>query len=190
MPTLDQIWQQINALPHKYVFYTRKEIRYLPKILGENERILALTSGFMNNRTWLAVCTNRRVLFVDRGMFFGLRQLQMNLDRIQAIDSGFGLAFGSIRVWDGAASMEIGMVLKSSVAPFVKTVQEAMDKYKRLMVHELATTATGAHQAASVAGTLPQNQLINELERLAKLKADGHLSEQEYAAAKAKLLAH
>jgi hypothetical protein len=189
MPTIDQVWSQINVLPHKYIFYTRKEIRYLPKVLNDNEQILALTSGFMNNRTWLAVCTNRRVLFLNRGMFFGLRQLQMNLDRIQAIDSNFGLVFGAIRVWDGAASMTIGMILKSSVAPFVKTVQDAMDKYKRLMVHDLASTATNAHTTATVAGSL-DNQLINELERLAKLKADGHLSEQEYAAAKAKMLGH
>jgi len=190
MQTLDQIWQQINSLPHKYIFYTRKEIRYLPKVLSDNERILALTSGFMNNRTWLAVCTNRRVLFLDRGMFFGLRQLQMNLDRIQAIDSSFGIAFGTIRVWDGAASMEIGLVLKSTVAPFVKTVQDAMDQYKRLMVHDLAAATTNAHQSMMGGSGNAQGQLINELERLAKLKADGHLSEAEYASAKAKLLAH
>jgi len=190
MPTLAQVWQEINALPHRYIFYTRKEVRYLPKILGTGERILALTSGFMNNRTWLAVCTNRRVLFLDRGMFFGLRQRQMNLDRIQAIDSSFGLAFGTISVWDGAAAMNISLVLKSTVAPFVRTVQEAMDAYKRLMVHELAATATSAHQGASQMGSLVQNQMLNELERLAKLKTDGHLSEAEYSAAKEKLLAH
>ncbi len=185
MPTIDHIWQQINALPHKYIFYTRKEIRYLPKVLSENERILALTSGLMNNRTWLAVCTNHRVLFIDRGMFFGLRQLQMNLDRVQAIDSEFGLAFGSIRVWDGAASMTIKLVLKSTVAPFVKTVQQAMDQYKRQMVHELAANATNAN--LSPAHSAP-NPMLNELERLAKLKTDGHLSDEEYAAAKRKLL--
>ena len=190
MPTIDQIWQQINSLPHKYIFYTRKEIRYLPRILNDSERILALTSGLMENRTWLAVCTSHRVLFIDRGMFFGLRQLQMNLDRVQAIDSSFGLFFGTIRVWDGATSMSIGLVLKSTVAPFVKTVQDAMDKYKRLMVHELAASATGAHQTASAAGSLAQNPMINELERLAKLKADGQLSEAEYTAAKTKLLAN
>lgn len=188
MPTIDEIWEQIRNLPHKYIFYTRKEIRYLPKILNENEQILALTSGFMNNRTWLCVCTNRRVLFVNRGMFFGLHQLQMNLDRIQAIDSSFGIAFGSIRVWDGAASMSVNLILKSTVAPFTKTVQDAMDKYKRLMVHELAATATSAHNTAANVGSLPQNAMINELERLAKLKADGHLTDAEYAAAKAKLL--
>ena len=190
MPTIDQVWSEIRALPHKYIFYTRKEIRYLPKVLSDNEHILALTSGLMNNRTWLAVCTTKRVLFLDRGMFFGLRQLQMNLDRIQAIDSSFGLMFGSIRVWDGAASMNVSLVLKSSVAPFVKTVQDAMDRYKRQMVYDLAATATSAHGTAMVAGSIPPAPMINELERLAKLKADGHLTEQEYAAAKAKLLSH
>jgi len=185
MPTLQQVWQQINVLPTKYIFNTKKEIRYLPQILIEGEQILALTSGFMQNRTWLAVCTNRRVLFLDRGMFFGLRQVQMNLDRIQAIDSAFGIAFGSIRVWDGASSMNISLVLKSSVAPFVKTVQESMDKYKRLMVHDIASATSSAHTAVNPT----QATMLSELERLAKLKTDGHLSEAEYVAAKAKLLA-
>lgn len=188
MRTLDEIWREIKALPHRYIFYTRKEIRYLPKILNDNEHILALTSGYMNNRTWLAVCTNRRVLFLNRGMFFGLDQIQLNLDRIQSINSSFGLAFGTIRVWDGAASMNIGLVLRSSVAPFVRTVQDAMDKYKRLMVHELAATATSAHHSAVQTGSIPQNTLLNELERLAKLKADGHLTPEEFSAAKAKLI--
>jgi hypothetical protein len=187
MPTIEQIRAQIKALPNKYIFNTEKEIRYLPKIMIEGEHVLALTSGFMNNRTWLAVCTNRRVLFIDRGIFFGLRQIQMNLDRVQAIESEFGLAFGSIRVWDGASSMNISMILKSSVAPFVKTVQESMDKYKRLMVHDLAHAATAAHPTVDL--VKKPNPMLDELERLAKLKADGHLSEEEYAAAKAKLLA-
>ena len=187
MPTIEQIRAQIKALPNKYIFNTEKEIRYLPKIMIEGEQVLALTSGFMNNRTWLAVCTNRRVLFLDRGIFFGLRQIQMNLDRVQAIESEFGLAFGSIRVWDGASSMNISMILKSSIAPFVKTVQESMDKYKRLMVHDLASAATRAHPTSDP--NKNASPMLDELERLAKLKADGHLSEEEYAAAKAKLLA-
>lgn len=186
MPTIGEIWQQINTLPHKYIFYTRKEIRYLPKILNEGEAVLALTSGFMNNKTWLAVCTNRRVLFLNRGMFFGLRQVQMNLDRIQKIDSDFGLAFGSIRMWDGASSMVINLVLRSAVAPFVRTTQDAIDRYKRLMVHELA--AQVGHSSAAGPTTPMPSGFIDELERLATLKSNGALSDAEYAAAKAKLL--
>jgi hypothetical protein len=187
MPSIQEVWAQINRLPQKYIFYTRKEVNYLPKVLNEGEEIMALTSGFMNGRTWLAVCTDRRVLFLDRGMIFGLRQLQMNLDRIQSIDSSFGLVFGGIRVWDGASAMDIRLVLKSTVMPFVKTVQEAMDKYKRLMVHELAISATSAHHTASMTGSVG-NGMIQELERLAKLHSDGHLTKEEFESAKAKLL--
>lgn len=184
MPTIGEIWQQIHHLPHKYIFYTRKEIRYLPKILNANEAVLALTSGFMQNKTWLAVCTNQRVLFLNRGMFFGLRQVQMNLDRIQKIDSDFGLAFGSIRMWDGSSSMAISLVLRSSVAPFVRATQDAIDRYKRLMAHELAATIGGTHAGQTAASS----GFITELERLADLKTSGALSDAEYAAAKAKLL--
>lgn len=183
MPTLEHIRKQIAALPDRYVFYTGKEIRYLPKILGEGEDILALTSGYLDGRTWLAVCTNRRVLLLHRGMFFGLRQIQMNLDRIQSIDSSYTIIFGSIRLWDGANSIGINLVLKSSIAPFVKTTQEAMDRYKRQMAHDIgnAVSSAGGRPSASA-------NFTDELERLSKLKDAGHLSEAEFAAAKVKLL--
>lgn len=181
MPTQKEIDAQIAALPHKYIFYTRKEIRYLPKIIGDDERILALTSSFMDGRTWLAVCTNKRVLFLDRGMFFGLRQVQMNLDRIQAIDSSYTIFFGKIRVWDGASAIEVGLVLKSSIAPFVRTVQEAMDRYKRQVVVDIVGHAGHAPAA-------PATPWLSELERLAQMKNAGLMTEQEFTAAKAKLL--
>ena len=182
MPTLEQVKKQIAALPDRYIFYTGKEIRYLPKILGEGEDILALTSGYLDGRTWLAVCTNRRVLLLHRGMFFGLRQIQMNLDRIQSIDSSYTIVFGNIRLWDGANSIGINLVLKSSIAPFVKTTQEAMDRYKRQMAHDIGSAVTNAGRPTAAVN------MTDELERLSKLKAQGHLSEAEFAAAKIKLL--
>jgi len=57
MPTLEQVKKQIENLPDRYIFYTKKEIKHLPKILGEGETILALTSGFRDGKTWLCVCT-------------------------------------------------------------------------------------------------------------------------------------
>jgi hypothetical protein len=186
MPTIDEVWRQINALPHRYIFYTRKEIRYLPEILGKGEKILALTSGYMQSSTWLCVCTDRRVLFLNRGMFFGQRQVQMNLDRIQAIDSSHLIFFGGMRFWDGASSIAVSMILKSSIAPFVRTTQEAMDHYKRQMVYDLAQSA---HQTATATGSLnPKPDFVAELERLGKLRAEGHLSEAEFEQAKTKLL--
>ena len=182
MPTLQELRGQIDSLPHKYIFYTHKEIRYLPKILKDDERILALTSGFMEKHTWLCVCTNQRILLLDRGMFFGLRQIQMNLDRLQAIDSSFTIFFGRLRFWDGASSISIGMVLKSTIVPFVRTVQEAMDQYKRQRVHEAIGSVTGTPPAHNA------SPWLTELERLAAMKNSGQITDVEFAAAKAKLL--
>lgn len=191
MLSLTNIHAQINALPVKYIFCTHKEIRYLPEILADDERILALTSGFMQGATWLAVCTDRRVLFLDRGMFYGLRQLQMNLDRIQSIDSGFGLLFGSIRVWDGATAMLISLVLKSSIPHFVNTVQQAMDRYKRQMVYDVVKSAQQIEHSADHVkpGAVQDNAFISEMERLNTLYENGALTNEEFARAKQKLLA-
>lgn len=186
MQTQEQVWAQVKEISHRYIFYTRKEINYLPKVLADHERILALTSGFMQNRTWLAVCTDKRILFIDRGMFFGVKQIQINLDRLQTIESEIGLVFGSIRVVDAGSAMSIGMVLRASIAPFVRTVQDAMDRYKRTMAYDIAHATTNAAHTKSAESHAPN--MISELERLAKLKQDGHLTEEEYQTAKTKLL--
>lgn len=185
MQTLEQVQAQIAALPQKYIFFTQKEIRYLPEVLAEDEKILALTSGFMQGTTWLAVCTDRRVIFLDRGIIYGLRQLQMNLDRIQSIDSGHGLIFGTIRVWDGATAMLITLVLKSTIAAFVKTVQDAMDRYKRQMVYDVVKSAQAVEPTET---TPPKQDFVSELERLSRLRAEGILSKDEFEQAKKKLL--
>ena len=191
MPSLKEIKQQIEALPDRYLFYTSKEVRYLPEILGDGERILAITSGFMQKTTWLCVCTNARVLFLDRGMFWGLRQVQMNLDRIQSIDSSYGLVFGIIRMWDGASSIAISMVLRNSIAPFVKTVQQAMDRYKRHMVHDLMANAQRAKDSKTTGTAVADDgaNMLGELERLAALYKEGALDAEEFALAKKALLA-
>ena len=192
MPTLEQIYHQINALPHKYIFYTKKEINYLPEILNENEFVMALTSGFMDNKTWLAVCTNSRVIFLDKGMFFGLNTVQMSHDRIQSIDSSYGILFGTIRMWDGATSMSISMVLKGSVDPFVRTVRHAIDEHRKSTMREAMgipeggfAQVTGSPPAAATAAPVdPASQLA----KLADLVEKGYLTREEFEAQKAKLL--
>ena len=175
MPTLAEIKQQIESCPGHYIFWTKKEIRALPQILDEGERIKAITSGMMNSTTWLAVCTNRRLLFINRGMFYGLRQVQLPLDRIQSLDHEFTIFFGSIRVWDGASAFTISMVLKSSIIPFVKATQEAM---------HASRNAAGKPGPAATSG----NDVASQLVKLVELKEKGYLTEDEFQSQKKKLL--
>ncbi len=177
MPTIAEVNRQIDAYQHSYIFWTKKEIRALPEILEHNESIKAITSGtsgLMNNATWLAVCTDRRIIFINRGMFYGLRQVQIPLDRIQAIDHQFTIFFGSIRVWDGASAFTISMVLKGSILPFVKATQEQLQIIRKLTKPAVQPTAA--------------TDIASQLERLVSLKEKGHLTEEEFQTQKKKLL--
>ena len=174
MPTLAEIKRQIDSCPGRYIFWTEKEIRALPEILESDETIKAVTSGIMNSSTWLGVCTSRRLIFLNRGMIFGLRQVQFPLERIQSIDHEFTIAFGSISVWDGASSFTIRLVLKNSIMPFVKATEEAMFAAKK------ASTRTQT-QPSTV-------DVATQLTKLAELKEKGHLTEEEFNQQKKKLL--
>lgn len=170
MPTLKEVKEQIAAYPDRYIFWTQKEIRALPEILDKDEKILAVTSGMMDNATWLLTCTSRRLIFLNRGLIYGLRQVQMPLDRIQSIDHSAVIAFGTIRVWDGASAVAIGMVLKSSILPFVRATEEAMYALR--------------HQKAAAAPL----DVASQIAKLAELKEKGHLTDAEFQAQKKKLL--
>jgi hypothetical protein len=182
MPSLAEIRRQIEAIPERYVFWTQKEIRALPQILDEDERIVGITSGYMNGATWLAVCTQRRLIFLNRGMFYGLRQVQLPLDRIQSIDHSFTICFGGISIWDGASSFSIGMVLKSSIMPFVRATEEAMYELR----HRGAQIRASSTPSAS-APSAPVD-VASQLAKLADLKEKGYLTEEEFQSQKKKLL--
>lgn len=107
-------------------FFTTKELDVLPKILAMQEQILSFSSGLMDGNTWLIVLTDRRVLFVDKGMIFGLKQTSMPLESIVTIDGETGLIFGTIRISTAAGPREIRNVWKRTVNPFINKVDEAM----------------------------------------------------------------
>ncbi len=176
MPTLAQIQKQIAAYPHRYIFWTQKEIRALPEILDTNESVRAVTSGMMGGCTWLAVCTERRLIFLNRRMFFGLRQVQMMLDRVQSIDHDFTVFFGNIRVFDGVTVFMLNMVLKDSIMPFVKVTEEMIHAQRK---QAQPKAAPSLQASADVAG---------QLAKLAELKEKGYLTEAEFQEQKKKLL--
>jgi Bacterial PH domain/Short C-terminal domain len=176
MPTLSEVQQQIRALGNVDTFGTKKEIKYLPDILGNDESVLSLTSGLMDGSTWLVVCTEKRVIFLDKGLIYGLKQRETPLGKINSIEQKTGMIFGSIGIWDGAAHMQISNVMKSSVRPFVEIVNRARDALK---------ASGGSNQGSGVsAGT----DVASQLERLADLRDRGVLTDDEFQAQKAKIL--
>ncbi len=155
-------------------FFTRRELNYLPEILQDNEQILAFTSGLMDGNTWLLTLTDRRIIFLDKGMIFGLKQQSIPLNKINAISCKTGLFFGVILITEGSATHKIENVWKKTVKIFTNKAQDAMC----VPVTNVAVTQSGNAGADKYA----------QLEKLAELKDKGIISAQEYDAEKAKIL--
>lgn len=154
-------------------FFTKKELNHLPQILADGEQILAFTSGLMDGDTWLITLTDRRIIFLDKGMIYGLKQTTIDLDKVNSVSGETGIFFGTIKVEDGAKERKIENVWKKTVVKFTNKARDAIEARKRPQ-----------HAAAPKA-----DDLVSKLERLAALKDKGILSQQEFDAQKTKLLA-
>jgi hypothetical protein len=155
-------------------FFTKKELHYLPEIVREGEQVLAFTSGVMDGNTWLITLTDRRIIFLDKGMIYGLKQTVVDLDRVNAVSGETGLFFGKITITDSAKDRTITNVWKKTVKSFTNRVQEAIEAKKP------------GDQRMTGGDAAPDR--VGQLERLAQLKAQGILSEEEFLVEKQRIL--
>lgn len=93
---LAELRGQIESLGKIDKFGTKKEIRYLPEGMDEDETIKGIASGILEGNTWLIVYADRRLLFLDKGMLYGLKQMEISLDSISSVTHKTGIMFGSI----------------------------------------------------------------------------------------------
>ena len=107
--------------------FTSKELHHLPKILLEEEQILAFSSGFMDGNSWLIALTDRRVVFLDKGFLYGLRQTTVPINKISAVSGETGMLYGKITIGVGHGEWKITRVLKRTVLPFTNKLQEVIE---------------------------------------------------------------
>lgn len=157
-------------------FFTRKELNHLPEVLMEGEQVLAFSSGIMEKKTWLIALTDKRIILLDKGMFFGLKQIFIDLDKVNAISGEAGIFFGKIIIQDGAKIHTIDNVFKKTVVRFTNKVRDAIENRK-----------TGITQQAQE-NFAANEAIISQLERLVELKNQGFLNDEEFAAQKARIL--
>lgn len=154
----------------------KKELKELPNVMYEGETIEYLTSGTYDNNTWLIACTDKRILFLDKGMFFGCKQLEIPLEKINSIEATKGLFSGAITVWDGSGSMKIEILMKSSLQPFVAAVNRRREALKQPFMHNVKVEEK------------KEEDFIVQLERLAVLRDKGIVTEEEFQAKKKQIL--
>ncbi|MCY3560037.1 MAG: PH domain-containing protein [bacterium] len=104
----------------------RKEVRYLPGILDDNEVIRGAARGSMKGDTWLVVCTDRRVIFVDKGLLWGYKQVEIPLEAVSSVTQSASMVYARFEILGaGLSGMKVKNVEKETAARFVKAVQAA-----------------------------------------------------------------
>ncbi|MEK4565173.1 PH domain-containing protein [Alkalihalobacillus sp. FSL R5-0424] len=178
MHTLESVKARFKEVGVSDTFGTKKEIKELPNLLAADEVINYATSGFLDGNTWLIVSTNKRVLFVDKGLVYGIKTKEVALNKINSIAQKRGLMFGEIHIWDGADKFHIKQCMKETVQPFIEATNKAIDQL-----------SSNQAVAATVTTQVNEQSNFSKIKELKELLDMGAISEEEFQTQKAKLLA-
>lgn len=170
---LDEIKSQIQSLKldNFSSFLGRKEINELPNILATNETVDNIIQGTYNNGQGILVSTNSRLVFIDKGLLYGLKVEDFPLDKITSIQYETGLLLGKVKIHTSSNIATIDNVEKASTRSFAEFVRNKLSQPKE-----------------NVLNVNTQPDVLDQLEKLAKLKENGILSEEEFNDQKKKLL--
>lgn len=176
MPTLEQIQEQLKGLDGTSKLFGRKEIKELPSILWEDEKLEKLIQGFYGGGQGILAATNKRLVFVDKGLLYGLRVEDFPYDKITSIQYETGFALGKLIIFASGNKAVIENVEKTQVKVFAEFIRARIS-----IVKEHASYTVPQQNNAN-------DDLIAQLEKLAELKDRGILTEEEFTAKKKQLL--
>ncbi|WP_455036810.1 PH domain-containing protein [Leptotrichia massiliensis] len=150
------------------IWGTKKEVKELPNIISDDEIITYATSGVYDGHTWLVISTNKRIIFLDKGMFFGVNQIEIPLSKVNSIKYRKRFFLGEIEIWDGASMIKVTNILKKTLVPFVNAVNDSIEEFENFKKN--------------------QTSVADELIKFKKLLDDGVISRGEFDKKKKELL--
>ncbi|MEA2012018.1 MAG: PH domain-containing protein [Verrucomicrobiota bacterium] len=167
-----RINKQLADLRTIDTWFTKKEIKYLPEVIRDDEIIKGLGSGTLDGNTWLIIVTNQRLLFLDKGMIYGLKQMEMDYGQISAVSHSMGFILASITVSTSGGAKKIDNIQKADAPKLSQLISDLVRQSKQ------------PTQVVS-SGTI---DIASQLEKLAGLLEKGILTQEEFQSQKMKLL--
>ena len=170
---VDKIKEEIKNLPIEApeIYLKRKEIVELPKILSTDEKLDNIIQGTYNGGIGILVSTNRRLIFIDKGIIYGLKVEDFPLNKITSIQYETGMIFGKLKIHTSGNIATIDNVEKITVRKFAEFVRNKIENPSE-------TPSVNPNEI----------DVYEKLEKLGKLKEKGILSEEEFKVQKEKLL--
>lgn len=173
MPTIEEIKSQIQNIDGVNKWLAQKEIKELPNILWDDEIVEKLIRGRFNKGTGVLVATNKRLVFVDKGMLFGLKVEDFAYDKISSIQYETGILMGKIKIFASGNTAEIDKIPKKHARDFAESARARM---------------TGVMEHVSTSKNTETIDVATQLEKLVKLKEQGVLTDEEFQTQKKKIL--
>lgn len=111
-------------------------------------------------------------------MIFGVKQVDINLNNIVSVGGKTGLMFGEIMISTSGQNYTIKNVMKGSVIPFTNLVNETRNN--------LNTPAQSQQEPTKATHSFDEQ--MSKIERLAEMKEEGILTEEEFQQQKQRIL--
>lgn len=171
---LAQIKEQFIKAGVSDLFGTKKEVKALPELLDEDEIVLYATSGFVDKGTVLVVITDKRLVFVNRGLIYGTDFKEISFDHVNAVSYSKGIALAKVSITNGANVTLIEQVSKNNAPILVQKLKYAIEQ------QETAST----HVTVDNSG----DNSVNNLRNLKQLLDDGVITQEDFDAKKKQIL--
>jgi len=154
-----------------------KELKKLPGLLLETEKVLNLARGTYDGKQGLVVLTDRRVMFMDEGAFRS-RLEDFPYSKVSSIQSEKGMMHGKLTVFASGNKAEI-----RNVVPKERAVE--IGDYVR---HRIAEGHAAEVTSAPAAVNSTAHDPYEALRKLGELRDAGVLTTEEFEAKKTDLL--
>lgn len=174
---LDEIKAEIRNLniSNASAYFGRREINELPAILSDTEKINNIVQGTYDKGNGILVSTDRRLIFIDKGLIFGLKVEDFPHDKISSIQYETGIFLGTIKIHTSGNIAKIENVEKASARQFCEFVRDFISRPKE-------------NPTPFVIQNNSEPSILDQLEKLGKLKENGILTQEEFDEQKKKLL--
>ena len=130
--------------------------------------------GTYNNGNGILVSTDRRLIFIDKGLLYGLKVEDFPHDKISSIQYETGLILAKIKIHTSGNIALIDNVEKSSARQFAEFVRDFISRPKQQEPIFIQNTT--------------EPTIFDQLEKLGKLKEMGIVTDEEFNEQKKKLL--
>lgn len=165
MASLEEIKAQISDFSNAKGIMNKKEIKALPEILWQDEVVKKACSGAYKLDIGLLVATNKRVIFISKSLF-SLKVEDFAYDKITSTQYSTGMIFGDIIIYAAGN--------KAKIKDIDKHDAKDMAEFIRAFISNNSES---------------EFDLTKEIEKLAKLKEQGAINDDEFTQLKAKLIA-